>query len=183
MVVIVIGLSLMIGLGFYLSPQDKLESANAIIIISGGETRERVETGVQLFFDEWAPLIIVSGAARDEGTSNAVMMRDIAISLGVPASDIILEEESQTTRENAKYVASTIESNNIESIILVTSPYHQRRAYLDFRDFLGPDFKIINRSAEDSAWRKNGWWNSGWARYLTFAEIQKIVYSNLLSTR
>ncbi|RLC37936.1 YdcF family protein [candidate division Kazan bacterium] len=170
------------GVGFYLSPQDKLERSDAIVVISGGETEARVKEGVQLFQDEWAPLVIVSGAARDEGISNAAMMKQIAISLGIPASSIIIEENAQTTWENANYVADIMESNKINSIILVTSPYHQRRAYLNFRYFLGNDFKIINHSAKDSAWRKNGWWNLSWTRHLTFAELQKIIYSNWLLT-
>jgi len=170
----------MVGLGFYLSPQNELDKSDVIVVISGGETEERVQEGVRLFQDEWAPLIIVSGAARDEGVSNAIMMKQMAVNLGVAVSNIIVEEEAQTTLENAKYVADIVKSKNIDSIILVTSPYHQRRAYLNFRYFLGSDFKIINHSAEDSAWRKNGWWNSSWGRHLTLIELQKIIYSNLL---
>ena len=179
---VIVALGIMIGLGFYVSPQNELAKADAIVIISGGETKERVATGVELFLNDWAELIVLSGAARDEGISNAVMMRDIAISLGVDSRDIILEERAQTTHENAKFVAEIIKSYKMESIILVTSPYHQRRAYLDFRKFLGSDFRIINRSATDSAWRKNGWWGSAWARHLTSTELQKIIYSNLLFT-
>ncbi|MDD5605849.1 MAG: YdcF family protein [Patescibacteria group bacterium] len=169
-------ITLVVGAGFYLSPQNALTPADAIVVVSGGETDLRVAEGAKLFNEQWAPLMIMSGAARDEGTSNALMMRQLAIQAGVPAEAILLEEEAETTLENAQYVRDIVRNNHIGSIILVTSPYHQRRAYLSFRAFLGNDIQIINHSATDSAWRKNGWWEEQWGRYLTFSELQKIVY-------
>ncbi len=170
------GLAFVIGVGFYLSPQDVLERADAIVIISGGETSARIKEGVEMYQAGWSGLLIVSGAARDEGISNALAMQQIAVGLGVPEEDIITEDEAQTTVGNAQHTRDIIGERNIDSIILITSPYHQRRAYLTFRYFLGDDFVIINHSASDSAWRKNGWWESSWARYLTVSEIQKLIY-------
>ena len=36
--------------------------------------------------------------------------------------------------------AKVINDNSVDSIILVTSPYHQRRAYTEFKKTLGKDF-------------------------------------------
>jgi uncharacterized SAM-binding protein YcdF (DUF218 family) len=170
---------LIIGIGFYLSPQNPLKKADAIVVVSGGETEARTSEGVHLYSGSWAPRIIFAGAARDQdisGVSNAKMMSRIAQDAGVKAKNIILEEDSETTHENAKNVKIILKDNDWNSIILVTSPYHQKRAYLSFRSVLGPDFKIINRSATDSKWRKNGWWKSGAGWYLTLNEFQKIIY-------
>ena len=168
-----------IGIGFYLSSQDKLEKAQVIIVISGGETRGRTNEGVNLYFEGYAPKIIFSGAARDQeksGISNAEMMTEIAQAAGVPEKAIILEEKSQTTFENAQNIQKILEENHWRSLILVTSPYHQKRAYFSFKKALGENYTIINRSATDSKWRKNGWWKtaSGW--YLSLNELQKIFY-------
>jgi len=60
----------------------------------------------------------------------------------------------------------------------VTSPYHQRRANLAFTKALkGLPVKIIDHSSTDSVWRKNGWWQDDWARYLTLSELQKTLYT------
>ena len=171
---------LILAVGFYLSPQNQLSHANAIVVISGGETQERVAEGVKLFQQDWAPLMIMSGAARDEGISNAVTMQRLAVASGVPADKILLEEEARDTVGNAKNVRNLVGEHGIGSIILVTSPYHQRRAMLTFRHFLGGSFPIINHSSTDSAWRKNGWWTNPWARQLTWTELQKIAYLPLL---
>ena len=167
-----------IGVGFFLSPQDSLEKSDAIVAISGGETQQRVAEAVELFDQGWAPLLIMSGAAKDEGISNAVAMKQIAINLGVPKAKILVEEAAATTLDNAKFVRDIIKDKKFTKIILVTSPYHQRRANLAFTKALkGLPVKIIDHSSTDSVWRKNGWWQDDWARYLTLSELQKTLYT------
>lgn len=168
-----------IWLGFYLSQQNPLEKADAIVVVSGGETKARAEEGAKLYNDGWAPVMIFSGAARDQdksGVSNAKAMAQFVKEQGVPDEAIILEEHSKTTFENAVEVAKIIKNHNWKKIILVTSPYHQRRTKMTFEFVLGKDYTLISRSATDSLWRKNGWWKSfrGW--YLSVSEFQKIIF-------
>lgn len=170
-----------LGAGFFLSPQDELEKADAIVAISGGETRQRVEEAVKLFKADWAPLLIMSGAARDEKISNAAAMKQVAISLDVPKDKILIEEAATSTLDNAKFVRDIIKEKKFTKIILVTSPYHQRRAFVAFsKALVGLPVKIINHSSTDSLWRKNGWWQDDWARYLTLSELQKTAYTYIL---
>jgi uncharacterized SAM-binding protein YcdF (DUF218 family) len=174
--IFVIVAAFIVGVGFYLSPQGKLAKTDAIVVISGGETDLRVKEGVKLFEENWAPLIIMSGAARDAGESNAEAMKRLAVKYGIPSDKVLVEKEARNTFDNAKFTRDILTSNNVKSIILVTSPYHQRRAFLTFEHYLGNSVKIINHSAADSAWRKNGWWNNAWARNITLSELQKIMY-------
>lgn len=175
LLVLIIIFTATIGVGIFLAPQHKLEKSDAIVAISGGETHERTAEAVDLYQANWADLIIFSGAARDQGTSNAEAMEKIAVESGVPEENILLEDKAQDTFDNAKYVRDLLAENNVKKIILVTSPYHQRRAFITFRRILGPDVVIINHSAVDSAWRRNGWWKNDWARALTISELQKIL--------
>src|SRR5690554_6541387 len=107
--------ALVIFLSSFLSPNDikncpaipngeeNCRSADAIVVVSGGDTTSRTNKGVELYHAGWAPLIIFSGAAKDtSGPSNAAVMRDQAISQGVPESTIITEEYARTTAENAE---------------------------------------------------------------------------------
>jgi uncharacterized SAM-binding protein YcdF (DUF218 family) len=164
------------AISIYLSPQDNLEKCDAIIVISGGDTEARVQEGVSLFKDGWAQTIIFSGAAATGDVSNALAMKKGAILDGIPDESILIEEESKTTKENAEYVTEIIKEESIDSVILITSPYHQRRAYNNFRAELGDDFKIINHSAKDQDWSKKGWWENANARILTLKEIVKNFY-------
>lgn len=174
---IVIIIAVPLAIGIFLSPQDKLEKADMIVVVSGGETKERVKEGVWLYKSGYASKILFSGAAAEGDVSNALSMKRIAMRDGVAAGDIFIEEKSMDTAQNAEFSAKIIRENNVKSIILTTSPYHQRRAYIHFRKNLGKDFKIINRSAKDSSWRKMGWWKEESSIQLTISEFGKIFYT------
>ena len=176
-IIIILVVIFLFGASIYLSPQDKLENTDAIVVISGGDTDERISEGIKLYKEGYASKIIFSGAAAEGEVSNASAMKNISIKEGVPAGDILIEEDSRTTKENAIDTARIIKYKDFQSIILVTSPYHQRRAYQSFRSALGKDFKIINHSAMDKAWRKADWWSSEQARFLTLGEIMKNLYA------
>jgi uncharacterized SAM-binding protein YcdF (DUF218 family) len=176
-VVAVVVVGGIVGIGYFLSPQDQLRHADLIVAISGGETPERTREAVLLYREGYAPRLLFSGAAADRsGPSNAAAMRSDAISQGVPANAILIEEDSTTTTENAADAAPIIHSINAHTIILVTSPYHQRRASLSFHEILGPSVTIINHSAADSVWRKSTWWRQPATIELTFSELQKTLY-------
>ncbi len=169
--------TLIVGIGFYLSPQDDLRPADMIVAVSGGETQQRAAEAIKLYKEGYAPKLLFSGAAVDKsGPSNAEAMRMQALKSGVSSSAIIVEENSRNTTENALASAPIIKSAGAKTIILVTSPYHQRRASLNFKKVLGNDVTVVNHSSVDSAWRKNSWWSDPYTLNLTFGELQKTVY-------
>jgi uncharacterized SAM-binding protein YcdF (DUF218 family) len=53
----------------------------------------------------------------------------------VPRADIVLENSSRTTYENARNVAALLDRSHYDSVILVTSAYQMPRALLDFHRF------------------------------------------------
>lgn len=174
LIAILIVVFLPIAIAIYLSPQDSLEKVDAIVVVSGGDTDARISEGVKLYEQKWAPALIFSGAAASGDVSNALAMKRIAESKGVPGASILIEEDSKTTEENAKFTAKMLKDNEFKSIILVTSPYHQRRAYTLFRKELGSEYKIVNHSSVDVNWSKKNWWDNSFARFLTFGELSKI---------
>lgn len=172
-IIIVLIIAAPLFIGWYLSPQDALEPSDAIVAVSGGDTNARIEKAVQLYEEGWAPVVIFSGAAAEGEISNAEAMKNIAVKKGIPTSDILLEEYSQDTEENAEFSANIIKEKEFTKIILVTSPYHQRRTYELFKEEL-PNVTIINQSALDEDWRKKGWWENNVGRFLTVGELGKI---------
>ncbi|MEX0934172.1 MAG: YdcF family protein [Candidatus Saccharimonadales bacterium] len=179
LLLIVVGLLL---LGFYISPRDDLRESDVIVAVSGGDTAARTQEAIRLYQEGWAPRLLFSGAALDPvSKSNAEVMRDIAISAGVPPDVIITEEFSDNTRENAERSARLISALRNESIILVTSPYHQRRTYIEFNSQLGGDVEIINHPAPDERWSRSQWWRSPFGWYITATESPKVLYALLQS--
>lgn len=169
------------GIGFYLSPQSHLAKSDVIVAISGGETNSRALEAIKLYQAGWAPRIIFSGAAIDPNSpSNAQAMRQLALANHVPADAIILDETSTNTDQNATGVSQIVRRNHYHQIILVTSPYHQRRASLVFRAVLPAEISILNHSTTDHRWRRSHWWASEYSRQLTLAETQKVIYVLLI---
>lgn len=164
-------------LGYWLAPQDELLPTDAIVAISGDQGR-RYEEALHLYQEDWSNVLIFAGAARDpDSPSNAQVMKKQAISQGVLPKNIYIEEESRNTKENAEFVADIVREQGLRSIILVTSPYHQRRASIEFRRALPEDVKVLNYSARDDDWRRSRWWNSPRGWYLTLSESAKIALS------
>ncbi|GAC1371800.1 MAG: hypothetical protein NVSMB39_5860 [Candidatus Saccharimonadales bacterium] len=176
-IIAVLAIGVFFGVGYYLSPQDNLSKVDAIVAISGGETEARTAEAVRLYKAGLSNHLIFSGAALDPSSpSNARTMAAAAVKSGVSESAISMDELAQDTRGNATGVAAILNQHNFRSIILVTSPYHQRRADINFRHVLGKDFVIINHSSYDDSWRRSHWWATSVSRALTFSELQKVAF-------
>lgn len=178
---LVVGVGLLAAAGFWLAPRTELTKADAIVAVSGGDTVSRAKEAIKLYQEGWAPVIIFSGAAKDPNSpSNAEAMRRIALAEGVPPDVILMDENSLTTKQNANEVALLLDVLNLKSIILVTSPYHQRRAYLEFRDRLDPGINILNHPAIDQTWGRRNWWLTPKGWYLTLTETPKTLFTQFI---
>jgi uncharacterized SAM-binding protein YcdF (DUF218 family) len=151
------------------SSTSNCEKADAIVAVSGGNTPVRTAEAIKLYKNGWADTLIFSGAAFDEySPSNAEVMRNQAIDAGVPIGDIIIEKDSRTTHQNANNVVELFEEHGIKKIIVVTSPYHQRRAGLEFQHLANGSLFVRNHPASnDPDWgafwwlTPRGWWLAG----------------------
>lgn len=185
-VVLALLIGMIFGISVYLAPNDlagcseapggNCSKVDAIIAVSGGDTTARTSEAIALYHREWSDKLVFSGAAYDKtGPSNAAAMRDIAIKAGVPEGDIIIEERSETTKQNAEQTSDILQDMNVKSVILVTSGYHQRRAGLEFQQRLGAGIEIINHPVRaDSHW-SGTWWTTPRGWYLAMSELSKII--------
>ena len=75
------------------------------------------------------------------------------------------------------HTRGVFEAHRLRGAILVTSPYHARRAKLTFdAAYAGSDIELMVHAAPDSQWRKLSWWRNPETRDLTFTELQKLGY-------
>lgn len=174
----------------YLTPDDlrsctepsangRCQPADAIVAVSGGNTSLRAAEAIKLYKDGWATKLIFSGAAADTtGPSNAEVMRHQAIEAGVPSEDIEVDSLGRTTKENAERVrALLVETGGggARRVILVTSPYHQRRASLEFHALAGEGITIVNHPTPDDPDWAALWWLTPRGWWLAGGELVKIV--------
>ena len=153
------------NLGNFLVVSDDLKKADAIVIFSG-DNGFRTEVGVDLLKKGYGDYLIVSGGKVYDDVTMAELMKNHAIKLGVDENSIILENKSETTSDNAKFTKKIIEENNFESIILVTSDYHTRRAKATMEKALedviinGKKVEVIVRPSAEEKFTTR-WWTSG----------------------
>lgn len=179
LIVVIFGFAGFVGIGYYLSPQNEAQKSDAIVVVSGGQTTSRAQKGIELFKQGYAPVVIFSGAALDDGPSNAFAMREQALAAGIPSDRIYIDEISQNTYENAIHTKELINTIGAKKIILVTSPYHQRRANQTFRAVLGQSYEVLGVSAFDDRWSKSQWWRRGFPLFITLSELWKLGYVNV----
>jgi uncharacterized SAM-binding protein YcdF (DUF218 family) len=137
--------------GPLLVASDAPQQADAIVVIGGDHKPERVSQAVELYQQGYAPTVIVSAGTRvlegDERVPEAEVMRRQALALGLPAAALAIEDESLSTFQNAYYVRALCRERGYQSVLLVTSTYHSRRARRIFRDVFGSDISISTQPA------------------------------------
>jgi uncharacterized SAM-binding protein YcdF (DUF218 family) len=116
-----------------------LERSDAILVLCSYDKRV-AERGAQLFLEGFAPLLIFSGGLGSItrglwSEPEADQFARIAMSMGVPAEKIIVENRSTNTGENVLFTRRLLAELNIDpaKFILVQKPYMERRAYATFR--------------------------------------------------
>ncbi|WP_201983851.1 YdcF family protein [Hymenobacter rubidus] len=97
-----------------------------------GSGADRFTNALWLYRAKRVRRIIISGGSGSTTPAAVTEAAELATLLrlaGVPSRDLLLEERSRNTRENALYTKELLaQYPNIKSLVLVTSAFHQRRA-------------------------------------------------------
>ena len=156
----------------FLIVHEEPKPSDVIIVLEGGNGYERVEYGVSLYQLGYANKTLFTGGA---GTHN---MARHALSLGVTEDHILIEDKSYSTFTNAKYSLDIVRSQGFESAIVVTHPYHTKRASIIFDQiFQGLDLTICSVPYDSSI--ANSWWKDKRAATAVITEYMKLVYHYL----
>jgi uncharacterized SAM-binding protein YcdF (DUF218 family) len=90
--------------------------------------RARVDQAARLYDAGYAPLIALTGGSIDGKPAEALVAYQVLIEQGIPPDAILLEDQSQTTAQNVRYITPLLKERGVRSILLVTSPFHIWRA-------------------------------------------------------
>ncbi|MDR2536328.1 MAG: YdcF family protein [Treponema sp.] len=97
--------------------------------------RERINHGIWLYKQGYVKkLIFTGGKSINAPFSESSVAQKYAIAQMIPAEDIYIEEYSRTTYENILYAADIIKRYNFKTVILVSDPFHLKRAVAMARD-------------------------------------------------
>ena len=132
-------------------------SADAIVVFAGGVgesgkagggAQERLKKAVDLYKAGAADYLVLS-SGYVYSFREADVMRALAMDQGVPAGHIVVEERATNTYQNVTFVDQILKARRWRSILLVSSPYHMRRALLVWRK-VDPDVVVIPTPPEQS---------------------------------
>jgi uncharacterized SAM-binding protein YcdF (DUF218 family) len=153
---------------------DPTAPSDAVVVMAGDPGYERTTTAAALMRARLAPTLILTGGEPGPGDS-AESLRAHAIAVGVPADRIRVETTSHTTHEAVQALAPMIASMGARTVIVVTSPYHQRRASAAARR-AWPGVEVRSYPASPAAWQPHGWWRSAGGIRVVGGEYAKLLY-------
>jgi uncharacterized SAM-binding protein YcdF (DUF218 family) len=141
--------------------QDWVSQTDAVVVLTGGD--HRIDTGIDLLSKGLGKKLFISGVHQDVKIDAFIKSKK----LPKEWADLIeLGYQSTNTLENAKETAEWVKSKNLSSIRLVTSNYHLRRSYLEFKTYL-PYTKIILHPVETSKLANENWWEKNNFLFIT----------------
>jgi uncharacterized SAM-binding protein YcdF (DUF218 family) len=175
--------------GEYLIYQEPTpHQADVIVILANWEdTIIRVKAGADLYKEEVAKMIFVPRMEQMAGLEEAKKQginipenRDLVVTtlqgLGVPLSAIETSSQEVTnTWDEALEVRSLVEQKHYKSIVLVTSKYHSRRAYLIFKDALKGKATVISFPSRYDSSDPESWWKRDEDAKRVVLEYSKLV--------
>lgn len=161
--------------GNFLVISDALRPADAIIAI-GGDGRERIATAVGLINGGYGRWLVISGGPYGEELNSATAMRQQAAAEGIGAERMLVDDRAESTYENAVGSATLMKSRGLYTAILLTSPYHTRRAAVVFSRVFRPEgLQVRVLAVDDGYFRADRWWTRGFERHLVLREYEKLL--------
>ena len=124
-----------------------------------GLAADRVWHAARLYHAGKAQRLLLSGGTTRQGQpAEALSMQAFMRDLGVPEAAVTLEAASLTTGGNARQAAALLRPQGVDTVILVTSALHMRRARAEFeraglKVIPAPtDFEALGRTIEPRDW-------------------------------
>jgi uncharacterized SAM-binding protein YcdF (DUF218 family) len=146
-----IGLVLLVSAAVYtvalvwvlvVSQQDQRRAVDAIVVLGAAQyngrpspvLRARLDHALQLYSEGFAPRIVVTGGiGRGDTTSEALVGRQYLLTREVPRDDLVVQPQGRSTQASMTAVADWLDAEGLQSVILVSDPFHMLRLRLEAR--------------------------------------------------
>lgn len=167
--------------GEWLIHQDKIEKADAILVLGGGR-EERILEGVTLYQRGYGKYLIMTGEFFEplfykKTLHWALQGKALAHSRGVSNEHIIPILNSLSTRDDATLSRAECRKRGFNSLIIISEPFHTKRAYYTFKKvYKNSGIKIMMYPVQNSWYKKDTWWLSEKGLLVTNEEYVKFVY-------
>ena len=136
------------------------EFPRADVIVSLGGNLSRFNAGLDLLLADRADTLLLAGTDRGD-IADIFPTRELS---ETTKRQIVIETASSSTFENAVESLALLKDGQVNSIVLLTSNYHMRRAEYAFVQVWPKDVRIYLYPVPDEAAQPGTWWKHwlGW---------------------
>lgn len=161
---------------------DDGQSGDCILVLGSSQClKYRLPKALELYGAGRAGKILCSGGMTWENQSKteAELMRDKAVELGVAPENVLVEKESTNTKENV--LASLLvldrafQLHRLRRILVVTTTYHMKRTHLTLKTYMPEWVSYSLCPVDDRTTGKNNWWLNRYGRKRVKEESLKII--------
>lgn len=165
-------------IGNFLVVADPLQPADALVSLAGGQ--ERVVYAAKLFNQGYADWLIATNMPLNVPGIRELygeLAKREATWQGVPEERILIAPGTvETTYQEALAVRQLAEERRLRSLIVVTDPYHTRRARMAFQDvFRDTGIAVMVQPVNESKYRPDSWWRTQDGLRETWTEYVKLL--------
>lgn len=170
--------------------EDEIKKADAIMVV-GGSHPELGEKAAELWKQQYAPVILISGGVsiktgkfpgpkskaevyNKEYETEYDFFTDVLLKNGVPKFAFYGEDRSSYTKENALFAHEVAEKNklNINKAILICKTFHARRSFM-FYQMAFPDVTFIVSPVSGFDITKENWYKSDYGIQRVMGELSR----------
>ncbi|WP_420818336.1 YdcF family protein [Paenibacillus ginsengarvi] len=149
-----------------------------VILIPGASQPQLMEQAARLYHQGIAPFILPSGGSTPYvETTEWEFLRNVGVSLGVPAEAILREDTATNTFENARLSWEVLQSKHMhpKKAVLVCKNYHARRALLTYQLFFSRETVFyVSPVIDRSGTTKLNWCLDERKIHLVMSELEKV---------
>lgn len=164
--------------------KDDIKPCDAIVVLAGDTTGERLMTGISLFQKGYGRYIVFWGGPVYWKITHAELFLRLLKEYGVSPEFAVWSEEKlfeNSTRGEAEVNIKLLKSKGAKSFILVTSHYHTSRA----REVYAPlarknRMTMYVYPAQDTSIKIKGWWKDRESAKNILLEFQKTLWYKIV---
>lgn len=172
--------TILLAIGDYLNASDTPLLHGDVIHVLGGDL-PRVDYGIELYQQGYAPYLLFTGGYSPPIKRNyAEVASQYATKKGIPETAIVTHHSTaDSTYAEAIELAEVIARHpELDSVIVVSSPYHLRRARWSFRHVIKDKIQLQFAALpyeQDQAFTRR-WWTDPPSRHMLRREYLVLAY-------
>jgi len=176
-------------IGHFLVFEQTPQKSDVIVVLNGRDT-ERSLAAVDLYNRSYAKLIVMAQGSKQPGCdefwkrvgndwNSKIFFQRAMEAMGIPEQSLKLIGNGVTsTYEEARVTQGFLRENGHKSVLLVTSKWHSRRAYLTFKSVLNEieGVRIICHPSRYDSFDADTWWKNENEIELVLGEYVRLIY-------